>query len=386
MATESDAYRRLQQHLDKMPVGYPATKSGVEIDLLKSIFTPQQASIATHLDYRHKTVDQIFETAQGEVGSMEELIRILDETVAKGGITRRERDNQRQYAVLPLLLWGMYEQQLKRLSPEFLDRVGQYMMGEFGLELATSRLQKMRVIPIEESVQAEHQVATYDELRHLIEQAGDHIAIQECFCRKASDMQGKHCQATDRREVCMSLGDLADLYIEEGWGRRISQQEALEISRKNEEEGLVLMPGNQQEATFMCACCRDCCGMLSMMSNVPKPAAVVASNYYAQVDPGLCTGCGTCVERCPTAAAKVESVVASVDLDRCIGCGLCVPTCTERAMLLLQKAQEVVPPKTETEYYDTIMAQKNTWTDKVRSTLIKTFIRVASRFSRRSAQ
>jgi electron transport complex protein RnfB len=382
MTAEPDVYRRLQEHLDKMPVGYPATNSGVEIDLLKAIFTPQEASIATHLDYKHKTVDQVFETARGEVGSKEELARILDETVAKGGITRRERDNKRQYAVLPLLLWGMYERQLKRLSPEFLDDVGQYLMGEFGLELATSTLPKMRVIPIEESVQAEHHVATYDELHHLIEQAGDHIAIQECICRKIADLQGKHCQATTRREVCMSLGDLADLYIEEGWGRRISQKEALEIARKNEEEGLVLMPGNEQEAAFMCACCRDCCGTLSMMKNVPKPADVVASNYYAQVNAELCTGCSTCAERCPTEAVKVQDAGASVDLARCIGCGLCVPTCPENAMFLVKKAKEVVPPETEKDLYDSVMAQKSTPTGKMRSYLIKTFLRVASRFAR----
>ena len=382
MTAEPDVYRRLQEHLDKMPVGYPATKSGVEIDLLKAIFTPQEASIATHLDYKHKTVDQVFETARGEVGSKEELARILDETVAKGGITRRERDSKRQYAVVPLLLWGMYERQLKRLSPEFLDDVGQYMMGEFGLELATSTLPKMRVIPIEESVQAEHHVATYDELHHLIEQAGDHIAIQECICRKIADLQGKHCQATTRREVCMSLGDLADLYIEEGWGRRISQKEALEIARKNEEEGLVLMPGNEQEAAFMCACCRDCCGTLSMMKNVPRPADVVASNYYAQVNAELCTGCSTCAERCPTEAVKVQDGGASVDLARCIGCGLCVPTCPEKAMFLVKKAKEVVPPETEQDLYDSVMAQKSTPTGKMRSYLIKTFLRVASRFSR----
>jgi NAD-dependent dihydropyrimidine dehydrogenase PreA subunit len=381
MTAETDAYRRLQEHLDKMPVGYPATKSGVEIDLLKAVFSPREANIAAHLDYKHKTVDQIFQTARGEVGSKEELVRILDETVAKGGITRRERGGNRQYAVLPLLLWGMYERQLKRLDPEFLDDIGQYMMGEFGLELATSRLPKMRVIPIEESVEAEHHVATYDELRHLIEKAGDHIAIQECICRKVKDLHGKHCQATDRREVCMSLGDLADLYVEEGWGRRISQQEALETARRNEEEGLVLMSGNEQEAAFMCACCRDCCGMLSMMTNVPKPADVVGGNYYAQVNTELCTGCGTCVDRCPTQAVKVAGAVASVDLTRCIGCGLCVPTCSENAMLLVRKAQEVVPPRTEEDLYDTIMAQKSTLTGKMRDYLLKSFLRVVFRFS-----
>jgi len=365
-----------------MPVGYPPTKSGVEIDLLKAIFTPQEAQIATHLDYKYKTVDQIYDTAGTEVRSTDQLAYILDATVAKGGITRRTRNGQRQYALLPLLLWGMYERQLTRLSPEFLDSFGQYMMGEFGLELATTRLPKMRVIPIEESVQTEQQVATYDELRHLIEQAGEHLAIQECVCRKVNDLQGKHCQTTDRREVCMSLGDLADLYVEEGWGRRISRQEALEIARKNEEEGLVLMPGNQQEAAFMCACCSDCCGMLSMMTHVPKPAEVVASNYTAQVNAELCTGCETCVGRCPTQAVQVADAVASVDLTRCIGCGLCVPTCSGKAMSLAKKAKEVVPPQTEQDMYDTVMAQKSTLTGRMRDSLLKSFLRVASRLSR----
>jgi electron transport complex protein RnfB len=356
MAEEQDAYRRLQEHLDKMPMGYPATESRVEINLLKTIFTPREASIATHLDYKHRTVDQIFETAKAEVGSKEELTRILDEIVAKGGIARIERDGKELYAVLPLILWGMYERQLKRLTPEFLTNFGQYIQNEFGYEIATSRLPYMRVIPIEESVKAEHHVATYDELRHLIERAGDRIAIQECVCRKVNDLQGKHCQATDRREVCMSFGDLADLYSQEGWGRKLSQQEAFEIAQRNEEDGLVLMPGNEREAAFMCACCSDCCGMLGMMKFLPSPADVVASNYYAQVNAELCQGCRTCVERCPIDAVKSEDTVSSVDRARCIGCGLCVPTCPENAMLLVKKPQEIVPPQTVEDLFDKVLA------------------------------
>ncbi len=358
MADVTDPYRELQEHLDKMPIGYPATKSGVEINLLKTIFTPQEAKIATHLDYKHKSVDQIFETAQTEVGSKEELTRILDEIVSKGGISRRRRENQKQYAVLPLVLWGMYEYQLKRLSPEFLMNFGQYMQNEFGNELASSRVPKMRVIPVEESVEAEHHVATYDELHHLIEQAGDQIGIQECMCRKVMDLQGKPCQSTDRREVCMSFGDLAELYIEEGWGRRISQKEAWEFARKNEEEGLVLMPGNEKEAAFMCACCNDCCGMLSIVKNFPRPADVVVSNYYVQVNADLCKGSGICVQRCPMEAVRIVDAVSSVDLGRCIGCGLCVPTCPENAILLVKKAYEIVPPETEEDLFDMILASK----------------------------
>ena len=62
MVVTSDAYRILQEHLDGMPVGYPATESGVEIELLRAVFTPEQAQIATYLDYKHRTIQQIFAT------------------------------------------------------------------------------------------------------------------------------------------------------------------------------------------------------------------------------------------------------------------------------------------------------------------------------------
>jgi len=34
---KSDIYRILQQHLDRMPIGFPPTKSGVELRLLKHL-------------------------------------------------------------------------------------------------------------------------------------------------------------------------------------------------------------------------------------------------------------------------------------------------------------------------------------------------------------
>jgi NAD-dependent dihydropyrimidine dehydrogenase PreA subunit len=385
MSSESDVYRKLQQHLHKMPIGYPATRTGVELDLLKSIFTPEQARMARHLDYKHKTIDQIFETAQAEVSSKAEMQRILDDTVSNGGITRRKRNGEAQYAVLPFLLWGMYEHQVSRLTKAFLDDCNEYIMGEFGFEFATGRLPKMRVIPIEESVETDHQIATYDELRYLIEQAGEHIAVQECFCKKANDILDKSCQTTERRELCMSFGDLADLYVEEGWARQLSQSEALEMARKNEEEGLVLMPGNQQELKFMCACCGDCCGMLTLIQNYPKPAEVVASNFYAQVNTDLCTGVGACVECCPLDAVTLENGFALINLDRCIGCGLCVPACPEDAITMVKKEQETVPPMTEEELFDTELALKSTLAGKVRNYSLKTLLRVLTRFAPSSA-
>ena len=381
MVTENDVYRKLQQHLHKMPVGYPSTKTGIEIKILKSIFTPEQARVATYLDYKHKSVDQIFETAVEQIGSKEVLKRILDETVSNGGISRRERGGEDQYAVLPFLMWGMYEHQLARLDESFLQNSGEYIMGEFGLEFATSRLPKMRVIPVNESIEVEQHIATYDELRQLIDQAGDQIAVQECFCKKANDIQGKPCQVTDRRELCMSFGDLSDLYVKEGWARRVSQQEALDMAHHNEAEGLVLMPGNHQKPDFICSCCRDCCQMLMTIKNFPKPAEGVGTNYYAQVNPDLCAGTGTCVERCPMEALSLVNGFAAIELTRCIGCGLCVPACPETAISLVQKEQEALPPLTSEDLYNTELALKSTLSGRIRNFSLKAFLRVVFRLS-----
>ena len=40
-----EIYRRLAQVLDTLPNGFPATESGVEIRLLKRVFTPEQAEV-----------------------------------------------------------------------------------------------------------------------------------------------------------------------------------------------------------------------------------------------------------------------------------------------------------------------------------------------------
>jgi len=48
---ESDIYRKLQRHLDTLPIGYPATESGVEIRILKFLFTPEEAEIALNMRF-----------------------------------------------------------------------------------------------------------------------------------------------------------------------------------------------------------------------------------------------------------------------------------------------------------------------------------------------
>ncbi|MBE2223324.1 MAG: 4Fe-4S ferredoxin, partial [Anaerolineae bacterium] len=38
-----DIYQQLAHHLDDLPAGYPATESGVELRILRRLFTPAEA-------------------------------------------------------------------------------------------------------------------------------------------------------------------------------------------------------------------------------------------------------------------------------------------------------------------------------------------------------
>ncbi|HUU75610.1 MAG TPA: 4Fe-4S dicluster domain-containing protein [Methanoregulaceae archaeon] len=43
--------------------------------------------------------------------------------------------------------------------------------------------------------------------------------------------------------------------------------------------------------------------------------------------PGLCTGCGTCVEYCREGALTIKSGVITMDPDLCVECGTCIRSC-----------------------------------------------------------
>jgi len=218
----------------------------------------------------------------------------------------------------------------------------------------------MRTIPVQKSVTPEHFVSTHDELKAIVENSTGPIAILECICRKEAEIEGRSCEKTSRKETCMAFGSWAASDIEFGRARQITKNEALDILRQNEDDGLVFQPTNAQEPDFICSCCGCCCGMLAMQKILPRPLDFWTSNYFAEVDPEICTGCETCIDACQVTAMKFNEGegISYVDLDRCIGCGNCVSVCPDEAILLLKKESEQAPPRTVDDLYDTIMANK----------------------------
>lgn len=360
MEQNNQVYVELQKHLDNQAVGFPATRSGVELKILKYIFTPQEAEIACFLSYKFEPLETIFSRVEHLVDSPEALRRSLNAILKKGGIESKIKNGRVHYCNAPLIV-GMYEYQQNRLTPEFVRDFNQYTSNKnFGLSFLSSKLPQMRTIPVSRSIHPQHNVSTFDEVKTLLQQAEEPFVIIDCICRKKKTLEGNSCKKTERRETCLAIGSMARMALLSNIGREIARDEAIAIIDHNQQEGLVLQPSNTEAAEFICSCCGCCCGMLRMLQDLPKPIDFWSSNFYAAVERDTCEGCGICVKRCQVGALSVSSKKqpAVVNRDRCIGCGVCVPACPTQSITLVKKPAEVRPPQTREDLHEIIAAGK----------------------------
>lgn len=351
MTTENQIYRDLQKHLDKLPPGFTETESGVEINLVKRLFTPEEAKMATQLSMKPEPLERIYNRVKKSGISIEELQKILEQMVYKGIILASEEGyNERRYSNAAFSTGGIINFQLDdRLNKDLMNDFRQYQEeARAKASPATQRIPPLRTVPVRKSIPLPDKspVSHYDDVRKLIEGCTGPIAVASCICRQSRGLYGESCAKTELIESCLMIGpDHARRHIEMGIGRSITKEEALGILDKAQEAGLVLQPENSQKPEAICCCCGDCCAYLKPLKIAPRPADLFLSNFYVEVDPELCNGCQECVERCQLEARAMVDDVATVNLDRCIGCGNCVVICPTNANQIKKKEEEFVPLK-----------------------------------------
>ena len=101
---ENDTYRRLQQHLDRLPIPFPATNSGVDLKLLKKLFTVEEAKIALNLSALPERVPKIHKRLKNKKLPIKNLEHILYHMFRKGairGVRDRKNRNQFLYSKMP---------------------------------------------------------------------------------------------------------------------------------------------------------------------------------------------------------------------------------------------------------------------------------------------
>lgn len=336
----NDVYQRLANHLDSLPAGFPPSESGIELSILQRLFTPEEAEIAMGLTMTPEPVSAVAERLHM---NEQELAPKLEEMATKGLIFRIRKGDQTKYMASQFMLFGIWEYHVNKLDKELIQDINEYLPTFMQHSWLNWNTKQLRVIPISQGISPEMSVCSYDIAEDIIKSQSK-IVVAPCICRKEQRMIGKGCDKP--LDTCMIFGTGAYYYEENGLGRPISQQEALEVLESGQKAGLVLQPSNAQKPASMCMCCGCCCEILKTLKKLDKPAQEVNSNYYAYVDEAKCVACETCLDRCQIGAITIKDV-AKVNPDYCIGCGLCVTTCETGAIsLCLKEEQErFIPPK-----------------------------------------
>ncbi len=331
-----DLYTRLREYMNNLPGGYPATDTGVEIRILKKLFTPEDADLILKLNHEAEEVPVIAARIGMDPATTAERL----EDMAKRGLIFRIREGDR-VAYRPIsFLVGIYEFQLDRLDREIVEMAEEYMP-HLGLSFAHLENQQQRIAPVDSAIQDLPSVETYNRIRDLVKEQ-ELIAMTPCICRRKQGILDNPCDRPE--DLCFSFGQFGQYILDNEMGRRISKEEALKFLDLAEESALVLQPSNTQELSFVCCCCGCCCGVLQGLKQLPNPADFCRSYYLAKIDPDSCTACGDCMQRCQVDAIK-EGDVMEVEPARCIGCGLCVSTCPTEAIELVAKEDLKTPPK-----------------------------------------
>ena len=183
----TDVYKRLAEKLDSLPNGFPATESGVELRILKKIFSQDDAEMALKVNMVPETAAAM---AQRLGMPVEELEPILDTMVRKGQFGSTSLQGQQVYMLFPFV-FGIFEFKQPRLDKEFAEMMEEYApnlittVGQFAPEL-------MRVIPLNIKIDAEHQVHPYEDLRDVMARAKS-FQVMDCICKKEHGLMGHTC-------------------------------------------------------------------------------------------------------------------------------------------------------------------------------------------------
>lgn len=330
-------YRKLAAHLDKLPGGFPATESGVEQRILRRLFTPEEAELATHLTLIPEAASVV---ARRAGIPKDEAVTRLEEMSQKGQIfSMTPRSGETLYMASQFVI-GIWEHNVNNLDEGLIKDMREYIPTLFDMKV-WKELPQLRTIPVGKSISTEQPIMHYEEAEKLIRQQ-KRLLVAPCICRREHRLLGEGCGKPE--ETCLVFGVGADYYAKNGLGRYIEVDEALEILRRAEKAGLVLQPSNAQKVVNICCCCGCCCQVLKTIKEYPRPAELVSSPFVAKADPEKCTACGVCLDRCQMEAVSLVDDHVVLDLDRCIGCGLCVTTCPGKALTLERKPEDQQQP------------------------------------------
>ncbi len=210
----------------------------------------------------------------------------------------------------------------------------------------------LRVIPVLGSLKGVAGFIPQEDIEFLLGEC-DAWATTPCSCRRQTMArpQGQACGKL--QDVCVQVNRGADYVVNRGSGKKLTQDECLDVFAKSADAGLVLTVPKRPKFTAICNCCDDCCVLIYPNKKYGQWDRLTKSRFASRVNLNECNGCEVCAERCPYDAIEMKEVAghkslkATINEGRCLGCGVCVVGCATEAM----KLDAVRPTSHVLQYY-----------------------------------
>ena len=285
------------------------TPSDPEYMILDPVVTDEMADIGMHVKVRRpRHIEEIAKKAKVSVEYAQEQVNKL----AKCGIVRCVYDGDVETYYYPIWVPGIMEGMLSvkeqcekyPVIAECFERYTRYrtpiLVPNFPVGMGP-----MRVMPVGSAIKNDTHAAPYDEVERIIDNAWA-VSVGPCSCRRTRRIMGEGCGHLED-DMCMYINDNAKFFSQQGSHRLVSKEEAKEILKRAEENGLV-HEINEAEGyegpTAICNCCGCSCLALRLGEYFNDPD-MLRTNYVARVDRDKCVACGQCVENCQMGALKL---------------------------------------------------------------------------------
>lgn len=288
---------------------------GPEYYCIEPLVDEYQAKIAMHIKFREKITAEEISKETGE--PLDKVKKALDH-LAWAGLTFVNTVDGKDVYWQDIFVPGHLEminnnREIVEKYPEVAEAF--YYFGSKKGPMAAGIMPigggPMRVLPIERSIDANTKRLDYEEVSHHLNNAST-FTVSDCSCRTSREAMGEGCGHL-KENMCIQLDHAAEYYIKTGRGREITREEAFEIIKKAEDNGLMHSVPNLDSPGHTHAICNCCgCGCYAVrLGNEFLNNDIIRSNYQSTVDESKCVACGECVDVCPTNALRLGQKLCS---------------------------------------------------------------------------